>query len=505
MRTAPSVDPMFRQRHGGVCLLFAVLVAFLCCCLGAWAQTDGIEIRSPQPDPAKPGELPTVRGAHKLSASKPNPGEGWVSIVLTDGPGVKEPQFLAAVVAPYSFTWDTRRRQAGKRVYPDGQYTLQFSAHQPTGETIGTKTISTQIQNDVNAAEIGDAIELRHQYVPRERTRYTVKGQSRLELPTQLRPLEKVLESMQSELDLAYTSVVMDVGPVSPDRPDTIEAMIRNTPRDGIYEAQGQAPRLFPGLGRSMSVKARNNGLILPMRPEIGRFGFGEMYIVLPSGPVKLGHRWTSEASVMPEFSTAQRQVVPAQHVLEGFEWLHGQKCARIRSTYQYRGYVTVVVDGAGLNVQTTMQGERATYFAYETGQTLLIEEDNNHKLLVDLEQVGKTPDRGGGDDDDEDEDEDEEEEDEEEEDEDEDASAGRPHYVTAPASDMGTVFFAQVRPTVRPPGAARPPAAGRAVRGPARGGAVAAPAAGGLVVPVPYNVHIRIERGESGATAPQG
>ena len=94
----------------------------------------------------------------------------------------------------------------------------------------------------------------------------------------------------------------------------------------------------------------------------------------------------------MPEFSTAQRQVVPAQHVLEGFEWLHGQKCARIRSTYQYRGYVTVVVDGAGLNVQTTMQGERVTYFAYETGQTLLIEEDNNHKLLVDLEQVGKTP-----------------------------------------------------------------------------------------------------------------
>jgi len=511
MRLVPTRSLVGREPLGSVLVAALVLVALLCCSLSAWAQTPGVTILSPKADEP-------VRGAYALSATKPNPDEGWVSIVLTKGPGITEPQFLAAVISPYKYEWDTRVRQRGKRVYPDGAYTLQFSGHKPTGEALGTQAISAQVQNDVAATQVGEAIELRHQFTARERERFSVKCESRLQLPVQLRPLEAILGSMQSQLRLVFTESVMDVE-------EGVEATVRKRPREGQYEAQGQPPRLFPGLGRDYTMRARMNGLLLPMRPELGRFGFGELYIVLPSGMVTLGHKWTSEAAVMPEFSAAQRQVVPAQHVLEGFEWLHGQKCARIRTTYQYRGPVIMVVEGAGLNVQTTMQGERATYFAYETGKVLLTEETNQHRLQMDLEQVGKRPDRGDEDEDDEEEDEEDEEEEEEEEDDDENANAGRPWYVSQPTgprlwrssatmapdqgtvllaglndtADAGTVYFAQ-RPTVRGP-TVRRPSAGRPAPGRAARGAPAAAVEGALVVDVPYEVSIRIERIEAAPT----
>ncbi|MGD8236952.1 MAG: hypothetical protein PVH68_00245 [Armatimonadota bacterium] len=528
MRTAPAGESLCGKARGGLVFAALLLIAVLCSCAGAWAQAGGVTIISPQIDEE-------VRGTYTLSATKPNADQGWVSIVLTGGPTVTEPQLLAAVIAPYKYKWNTRARVGGKRVYPDGEYTLQFLAHKPAGgDPIGSVTIKAQVSNDVDPADVPEGIELRHQYEARQKARYSVQCESRLQLPAQLRLLEEVLGSMQSQLDLAYTASTMDVDDLAPEFPGVLEATIRNTPRDGILESQGQAPRLFPGLGRSHTVRARDNGLVRPVRPESGRFGFGEMYIVMPRGPVKIGHRWTGEASVMPEFSAGQRQIVPAQHVLEGFEWLHGQRCARIRSTYRYPGYMTVTIDGAGVTVRTTMQGERATYFAYEIGQVRLIEETNRHQLRVDLAQVGKRPDSDEEDEEDEEDEDEEEEEDEEEGD--EDANAGGRWYVQRPgvpgawrttaaaprdegtivltsltdSPDAGRLYFAQ-RPTVRRPGTGRPPgvAGPPGVRGP--GGArpgrdePAAAADAPIMVTVPYEVKIRIERTDTPAPAATG
>jgi hypothetical protein len=369
-----------RRNQVGPMRLLALLTALLAVATLALAQ--GVELRTPHN-----GQV--IRGIVPLSATKPNPGEGWVSYMLTGGQ-LGKPTLIAAVIDPFTYDWNTRERQEGKQVFPDGQYTLVTSAHDPTSRIIGSEKVSVTIQNTVTGPDAANGVRLEYEFPNGASDSYTVTGDAELTLTSGDQAYEAAVAPLAGVMDLTFTRTILGYSQQD-------GGIVRNAPLDGVLEMEGVAPRLFPDLGKLFTIYQATNGVTKAMRKDDPRFGLGELYVALPSRTLHLGDTWESEMAFLPEFTKAKRQIVNGTHTLEGLEWMHGRKCARVKSTYSYKGSLTMRPGAYDVDLETDMKGTQTMWFAYETGELMHLEEENKHSLTIDTSKLGGASMAGAG------------------------------------------------------------------------------------------------------------
>jgi hypothetical protein len=360
--------------------LLALLAALLA--VGTLALAQGVELKTP-----RDGQL--LRGIVPLSATKPDPGEGWISYMLTGGQ-LEKPTLVAAVIDPFSYDWDTRERQEGKQRFPDGQYTLLVSAHDPTSAIIGSERAALTIQNTVTGPDAANGVRLGYQFPNGASDSFAVTGDAELTLTSGDQAYEAVVAPLAGVMNLTFTRTILGYSQQD-------GGIVRNAPLDGVLEMEGVTPRLFPDLGKLFTIYQATNGVTKAMRKDDPRFGLGELYVALPSRTLRPGDTWESEMAFMPEFTKAKRQISNGTHTVEGLEWMHGRKCARVKSSYSYKGPVTMRPGAYDVEFDTDMKGTQTMWFAYETGELMHLEEENRHSLTIDTSKLGGVSMAGAG------------------------------------------------------------------------------------------------------------
>jgi hypothetical protein len=121
-----------------------------------------------------PASGSTVRGLVKIQGVKPDPESGWMSFKL-EGPGQKD-EFVAAVIKPYVWVWDTTARDQDKRLFPDGMYTIRAVAQSPAGAAIGETSIQVTVANNLGPGEAPSSVRLRVNYTRGHEYKYDVEG-----------------------------------------------------------------------------------------------------------------------------------------------------------------------------------------------------------------------------------------------------------------------------------------------------------------------------------------
>ncbi|MFQ6096863.1 MAG: hypothetical protein ACE5O2_03990 [Armatimonadota bacterium] len=336
-----------------------------------------------------PRDGQVVRGIVALSATKPNPGEGWISYMLTGGQ-LEKPTLIAAVINPFTYNWDTRERQEGKRRFPDGRYTLVMTAHDPTSRVLAREEVAIEIQNSVTAPEVADGVRLEYKFERGASSTYLVTGEAELTLKSADKAYQAVVAPLAGVMNLTFTRTILGYSELD-------GGIVRNAPTEGVLEMEGVAPRLFPNLAKLFTIYQATNGVTKAAKKDDPRFGMGELYVALPSRVLRTGDTWESEMAIMPEFTKAKRQICNGRHTLEGFEWMHGEKCARIKSEYSYKGTLTLRPGTFDVAAETDMKGTQTMWFAYEIGRVLHVEEENKHDLTLDTSKFGGVSMAGGG------------------------------------------------------------------------------------------------------------
>jgi hypothetical protein len=139
-----------------------------------------------------------------------------------------------------------------------------------------------------------------------------------------------------------------------------------------------------------------------------------ENFITFPDHPVKVGESWTGPIALVPCVASGERRppkaepqtenlqkrkrylgdVLQAQHTLETLEMFGRWKCACIRTDFAEEG-VSLKVSAEQLPATSSYTLRRYTYFAYEEGVIVGMEDVIVHDLKIDLSETQGT--MGGG------------------------------------------------------------------------------------------------------------
>jgi hypothetical protein len=336
-----------------------------------------------------------IRGVTEVVADKPNPNEGTYAWKVAQAGKEAEAEFQANTIAGLPFLWDTRvRDEEGNRVYPDGEYTITGNGFDADGNLQGSATVRIRIENEIPAAEVADGVELRILLKSGDGVQYEVTGDETagVEYPVQQmmmmmggqQPQQQTrTQEYKAALQAAYNLKMLSGGG------DGSGGVARQTCTQGVLMPTGLRPSYIDDFGKSFTQQYDGDGAIRPHKSKDEHFELGEIYIRLPSRALRPGARpWKSDMSVVLDVWSLHPQVVTAEHNLEGFEWVMGKKCARIRSEFEEEGVeFDTKIQGTAVKVKGTIGGTRITYFAYEAGFPVTIEESLHHDLEIELKQ----------------------------------------------------------------------------------------------------------------------
>jgi hypothetical protein len=376
---------------------FGVIAAAFLCSLAA-AQQDKVKIIAPEAGA-------TVRGVVEVVADKPGAKEGTYAWKIARAGKEAEGEFQANTLAGLAFLWDTRvRNEKGERIYPDGEYVVTANGFDGTGEFQGSATVKIRIENDIAPAEVADGVKLQVNLKTADVLNYEFNGDEKISVDmTATQGAEAPPFVIQTLLTGGYNLKMLS-GAGSGGG-----GLCRETCTNGaVYpQTQGMRPYYVDDMGKSFTQDYLGDGVIKPNKTKDPHFDLGEVYIQLPSRVLTMGARpWKSDMSVVLELFSLRRQVVAAEHRLDGFEWVQGEKCARLKSQFSEPNIeFDVTVNGQAYKVKGTISGTRVTYFAYEAGYPVSIEDTLHHELELEPKQqaagmgmgMGAGAEMGGG------------------------------------------------------------------------------------------------------------
>lgn len=298
-----------------VCRTSLVLLAALLCTSMAFSQ---VQISSPT-------NGQTVRGIISVSATKTDPNNGWIAYKI-EGPQ-QSGDFSTAVVAPFSFRWDTNLRDtAGKPKCPDGEYTITAVAHEPSGNKSGQDSVRVTLSNELPASEKPGSIKLQTNYKRHREFSVSAEGSERAKLIEHEDLHQKIIEMFTGSLDAQWRERAMSNSAGG-------SAIVRLYPKTGYHSFSGYKPTNLRGLGDVVTLIAQPDASMKLKHKDDSDFDIGELYLELPDRTLREGSTWRSQMYVMPMLR-ADRRRVTANHRLDGFQWVGPYKCARIISQY---------------------------------------------------------------------------------------------------------------------------------------------------------------------------
>ncbi|HIE51221.1 MAG TPA: hypothetical protein EYP85_05640 [Armatimonadetes bacterium] len=298
--------------------------------------------------------------------------EGYVMYYIGRG---EDLEFKIATVYPFIYEWDTRDLK-------DGEYKILAIGHNSNGEAIGQAELNVQVQNHLPPTDLPpEGILFRydlekgliHQY--KGHSRANVKPGENAQGLGDLSFLRGGMGAWWKQQVLFYT--------------EGGYATVRHRILNGYLDRgpEGSNRRPFPLAGKFFTVLMRDNGEIKRRRKGGENFGYGQLELIFPDRPVRVGESWDSEMKVLAEIEKREVLTVDGHHTFEGVEWLQGYKCARIKSEYTGTTELTLNLGGRQIPLKAETRGTRTTYFAYELGKVIKVEEETTHNVTVQLAQ----------------------------------------------------------------------------------------------------------------------
>lgn len=322
------------------------------------AQGQQVDLLTPTREPFKE----KVR----LQATLGEEREGYV-IFYIDG------KFRTATSYPYVYEWDTKQER-------DGEHKILLIGHASDGSAIGEKEFTVQVENVLAASKLPpEGILLRWKLRPEEERHYHMRAEGTASIVE-----GAVLLGNLRELRIRTEAWWQDrVLFITPDGQITVRRKIKN----GYIEVAA-ARYQVRGVAQGFSLLMDSRGSVRPRR-QVGYYGYGDISLVFPEHPVKLGESWQSDIRIIPEVETQEPVVLKGTHVLEAIEWVEGYRCARIRSTYKGAVEFNLNIGGRLLPVKAKTEGTRITYFAFEEGKFIRAEDEATHQAEIEAAQLG--------------------------------------------------------------------------------------------------------------------
>ena len=347
----------------------------------------------PAPEPVKAPEAPpqiapvrimspadgaVVRGITKVTASKDKPG-GYVSFFV-DG------SFAKATMVPFEIDWDTR--PSG-----DGPHTVTVTGYGASGEVEGTAETRVDVRNAIGQEALPqEGIPLRYRYKEKEKWEYEVRVSAQAgakgEVPLPAATMQSgtlaalVTQRVENVKDVIPPAPPAAAGapPVAgsgqsgatgqPRKPETV-AMVVTQVRTGRLDSPGAGGRL-PQVGQAARSSRTLDGKVMPVAAPGGQpIALGNLSIVFPPDPVKVGDKWNAPMTILPVLRSSAVAKVNAEHKVEGVQWEQGLETVRIVSTFKV-GSLPVGVGGMALD---NVSGTRTTWFAYKEHQVIRVED----------------------------------------------------------------------------------------------------------------------------------
>lgn len=356
------------------------LIAVLLLVFAADAFAQGTTILSPATNA-------TVRGTVRVQVQKADPDSGWVSFKL-DGPGQKS-EYVAAISKPYVFLWDTLQRKDGKALYPDGTYTISALACNPAGQSLGESSVTVTVNNAVSGFDAPTSVRLAMNYKRGREYTYKIEGQRDVSLRKSNPMLDPIVKELDTVLHAEYVDHAMTTSSGGP-------ALIRKRAVQGWTQV-GKEAKSIPGLGETYTISVQPTGSMGPKHKGDKNFDLGELTLELPNRDLRVGDTWTSKLWLMLDPTATKRHEVKAQHRLDGFQWYNGLKVARIVSTFSEKGTkFTIRFKNGSASLETDYKGTRYSYFAWEEGRFVAIEDSLNHNYDIDVAQLSAALTGGG-------------------------------------------------------------------------------------------------------------
>lgn len=394
-----------------VCGATMMVIGLVLSTAPAWAQ--GVRFISPQ-------DGDTVRDMVRLEATKPTPNSGWISYKIVKG---STGDFVAAVTEPFVWVWNTRARdENGKDLYGDGQYTITAVAMSPRGRSEGEATITVTVMNAVSASERPPAVRPRLIYERNQQVYYTARGSWTIRpAPNEENPddVYEMAKEANGAMVANWKNKVMSPTEAAG------HALLHVVVGSSGEQMGTQEVTVFDEAGQSHTYMALQNGTMRLKHDDESAFRYVELSLELPDRELKQGDTWTSQMRVLPvpQLDTDVR-TVRAKHTVEGFEWVNGHMCIRIRSTYDVKkeklklrlqpktaqGEVfgdqpmdiapapeMMMMEAGGMTeggaagppeVESDYTGERITFWAFDVNRPIRVVDTITHSLEIEQAQM---------------------------------------------------------------------------------------------------------------------
>lgn len=349
-----------------------IAIALFVCVPASWAQ----EVRI-----VSPREGSMVRGVVELRTVKA--AGGWVSYKISAAG--KEGDYVAAVIEPFAFKWDTRAKDAkGNPLYPDGDYVITATAYDPSGNPAGEASVTVTVANRVPASEVGGPVLLRCAYQRAQQYAHRANGKLTATLPEKDQKQTGIPLHLDVLMRAEWESEVLT--PTSGDSPAVIDVTVKS----GYIQVVGAEGVRLPGAGKQFRLKVFPDGLVeLFRRSEGDHFPLSEYFVKLPPRPVTTGDTWNGDVLVLPLPVAEGRHVVSAQHKLDGFEYVAGRRCARITTQVSEKDKTVVVRIGHVVYpIKTSYTINRASYFGIDAKRFVAFEETAKHTIKLPYQAV---------------------------------------------------------------------------------------------------------------------
>ena len=343
-----------------------VVLAILAFSAGAFAQ---VSITSPASNQ-------TVRGVVKVQGVKPDPDSGWIAYKL-EGPSQKN-EFIAAIGKPYVFVWDTLARSGGKALYPDGTYTITAAACTPAGQPLGTTSVTVTVNNSLSGSDAPYSVRLRLNYKRGSEYTYEMTGKRTVDMKKEITALLPMVKDLNGTMKAVYRNHAMTSSNGGP-------AIVRLNPTEAWTRFGEDKPTNIKGAGDLFTLVFNPLGQIKAKRDKDPEWELGQLTMELPEKDLQVGATWQGKLWLMLDPAATSREEVKAQSKLDGFQWYKGHKVARIVSTFKENGTkMTIRLKNATAQVKTDFSGTRTSYFAFEEGRFVGIEDEISHKYEID-------------------------------------------------------------------------------------------------------------------------
>jgi hypothetical protein len=327
-------------------------MVLLIVCLAGFVAAPGLAVEMTI---AGMGAANVVSGTAQINVTAPGAPDGYV-VLKVDG------EFVAAQAPPFGLVWNTRE-------VDDGQHEVAVHEVSADGQIVDRATEVVRVQNRANVTA---PVTLEYKFQEGDELTYAIEGRS---------DVRELQQDKSYEL-VPWTLYGAMAGNISAQASETIasiqggSAVIDRMLTEGSVDFPEVVSRLL-GVGRPTQFTVSPAGEIKDGPGTVNAESkFAGVWLGLPQGAVRQGHKWTSPIVAQFEVQDGRTQAVDADHEIIEFVREGGVDCALIQSTYRQKLPIDIEIYG---NRQTLddvfVVGERLTYFAIETGRIVRVED----------------------------------------------------------------------------------------------------------------------------------